>query len=201
MLFPSLAPQNRANGSRHPQSPGFWASPGLSRGLQGSPIPSNWPQIPPKCSPSRPETIPKPPQTRPQAPKPTSGPAAEGVALKSATVPSGTRVACLLGGRPPFTSLSLRSLRLAHKSTSKLVLLVLVTRVCQAAFRETLFSRLWGSLGALLGALGPFWSAQGPPGGTPAPVWDHFWKDLAWIWRSVRQRKKAFTASLRKQMT
>ena len=38
--------------------------------------------------------------------------------------------------RPPFTSLSLRSLRLAHKSTSKLVLLVLVTRVCQAAFRE-----------------------------------------------------------------
>ena len=38
--FPSLAPQNRANGSRHPQSPGFWASPGLSRGLQGSPIPS-----------------------------------------------------------------------------------------------------------------------------------------------------------------
>ena len=34
------------------------------------------------------------------------------------------------------TSLSLRSLRLAHKSTSKLVLLVLVTRVCQAAFRE-----------------------------------------------------------------
>ena len=42
---------------------------------------------------------------------------------------------CLLG-RPPFTSLSLRSLRLAHKSTSKLVLLVLVTRVCQAAFRE-----------------------------------------------------------------
>ena len=41
-----------------------------------------------------------------------------------------------LAGRPPFTSLSLRSLRLAHKSTSKLVLLVLVTRVCQAAFRE-----------------------------------------------------------------
>ena len=37
---------------------------------------------------------------------------------------------------PPFTSLPLRSLRLAHKSTSKLVLLVLVTRVCQAAFRE-----------------------------------------------------------------
>ena len=35
-----------------------------------------------------------------------------------------------------LTSLSLRSLRLAHKSTSKLVLLVLVTRVCQAAFRE-----------------------------------------------------------------
>ena len=34
------------------------------------------------------------------------------------------------------TALSLRSLRLAHKSTSKLVLLVLVTRVCQAAFRE-----------------------------------------------------------------
>ena len=56
--------------------------------------------------------------------------------LGSATVPSGTRVACLLRGRPPFTSLSLRSLRLAHKSTSKLVLLVLVTRVCQAAFRE-----------------------------------------------------------------
>ena len=51
-------------------------------------------------------------------------------------MPSGTRVACLLGGRPPFTSLSLRSLRLAHKSTSKLVLLVLVTRVCHAAFRE-----------------------------------------------------------------
>ena len=35
-----------------------------------------------------------------------------------------------------LTSLSLRSLRLAHKSTSKLVLLVLVTRVCHAAFRE-----------------------------------------------------------------
>ena len=52
--------------------------------------------------------------------------------LGSATVPSGTRVACL----PVRTSLSLRSLRLAHKSTSKLVLLVLVTRVCQAAFRE-----------------------------------------------------------------
>ena len=47
-------------------------------------------------------------------------------------MPSGTRVACL----PVRTSLSLRSLRLAHKSTSKLVLLVLVTRVCQAAFRE-----------------------------------------------------------------
>ena len=38
--------------------------------------------------------------------------------------------------RPPFTSLSLRSLRLAHKSTSKLVLLVLVTGVFEAAFRE-----------------------------------------------------------------
>ena len=52
--------------------------------------------------------------------------------LGSAMVPSGTRVACL----PVRISLSLRSLRLAHKSTSKLVLLVLVTRVCQAAFRE-----------------------------------------------------------------
>ena len=38
--------------------------------------------------------------------------------------------------RPPFTSLSLRSLRLAHKSTSKLVLLVLVTGVWKTAFRE-----------------------------------------------------------------
>ena len=46
------------------------------------------------------------------------------------------------------------------------------------------------SLGALLGALRPFWNAQGPPGGTPAPVWDQFSKDLAWIWRFVRQRKK-----------
>ena len=64
---------------------------------------------------------------------------------------------------------------------------------------ETLFGRLWGSLGAILGALGPFWSAQGPPGGTPTPVWDQFWKDLAWIWRSVRQRKKAFTTSLSKK--
>ena len=41
---------------------------------------------------------------------------------------------------------------------------------------ETLFGHLWGSLGALLGALGPFWNAQGPPGGTPAPVWDQFFK-------------------------
>ena len=29
---------------------------------------------------------------------------------------------------------------------------------------ETFFGRLWGSLQALLGALGPFWSAQDPPG-------------------------------------
>ena len=63
----------------------------------------------------------------------------------------------------------------------------------------TLFGRLWGSLGAFLGALGPFWSAQGPPGGTPALIWVHFWKDLAWIWRSVRQRKKAFPTNLRKK--
>ena len=55
------------------------------------------------------------------------------------------------------------------------------------------FLAVSGSLGAPLGALGPFSSAQGPPGGTPAPVWDHFLKDLAWIWRSVRQRKKAFS--------
>ena len=34
------------------------------------------------------------------------------------------------------TSLALRSLRPVYKSTSKLVLLVLVTRVWQAAFRE-----------------------------------------------------------------
>ena len=39
----------------------------LPTGLQGSPIPSNWPQITPKWPPSRPETIPKPPKTRPQA--------------------------------------------------------------------------------------------------------------------------------------
>ena len=77
--FPSLAPQNRANGSRHPQSPGFWASPGLSRGLQGSPIPSNWPprlsnpfqlasdpsKMLPKSPRNHPQTIPKPPSGHP----------------------------------------------------------------------------------------------------------------------------------------
>ena len=31
-----------------------------------------------------------------------------------------------------------------------------------------------GSLGALLGAFGPFWSAQGLPGRTPAPLWELF---------------------------
>ena len=74
IVLPVLAPQNRANGSRNPQSPGFWASPGLSRGLQGSPIPSIWPQIPK-------------PDLRPS--KPTSGPAAEGVALKIRRTPAG----------------------------------------------------------------------------------------------------------------
>ena len=61
---------------------------------------------------------------------------------------------------------------------------------------ETLFGCLWGSLGTLLGALGPSWSAQGPPGDTPASVWDQFLKDFAWMWRSVRQKKQAFTTSL-----
>ena len=56
--------------------------------------------------------------------------------------------------------------------------------------------RSWRRFCAVSGGLlerSPFWSAQGSPGGTPAPVWDNFLKDLAWIWRSVRQRKKAFT--------
>ena len=38
-----------------------------------------------------------------------------------------------------------------------------------------------GSLGALLGALGPFWSAQGPPGGNRAclgPFLEGFGMDL-----------------------
>ena len=62
---------------------------------------------------------------------------------------------------------------------------------------ETLFGRLWVPLGAFLGALWPFWNAQDLPGGTPALVWDQFLKDLAWIWRFVRQRMKVFTTSLR----
>ena len=62
------------------------------------------------------------------------GPAAGGVALKIRHSALGHSSGVFAPqGR---TSLSLRSLRLAHKSTSKLVLLVLVTRVCQAAFRE-----------------------------------------------------------------
>ena len=44
---------------------------------------------------------------------------------------------------------------------------------------ETLFGRLWGSLGALLGAFGSFWSAQGPPGRALAPLWELFLKDFA----------------------
>ena len=39
---------------------------------------------------------------------------------------------------------------------------------------ETLFGRLWGSLGSLLGALGPFWSAQGPSRGYPRACWGPF---------------------------
>ena len=65
------------------------------------------------------------------------GPAAGGGALKIRHSALGhSSGVFVVKCRPPFTSLSLRSLRLAHKSTSKLVLLVLVTRVCQAAFRE-----------------------------------------------------------------
>ena len=44
---------------------------------------------------------------------------------------------------------------------------------------ETLFGCLWVSLGALLGAFGSFWSAQGPPGRAPAPLWELSLKDFA----------------------
>ena len=43
----------------------------------------------------------------------------------------------------------------------------------------TLFGRLWGSLGTLLGAFGPFSSVQGLPGRTQEPLWKLFSKDLA----------------------
>ena len=86
--------------------------------------------------------------------------------LGSATVPSGTRVACL----PVRTSLSLRSLRLAHKSTSKLVLLVLVTRVCQAAFREVRSRR--GETIDFRGMTAETRGAIPIPGRWPLPPWD-----------------------------
>ena len=41
---------------------------------------------------------------------------------------------------------------------------------------ETLFGRLGRSLGALLGVLRPFWSAQGPPG--VPPIFEGFGMDL-----------------------
>ena len=67
------------------------------------------------------------------------------------------------------------------------------------ALQDALRDAFWPSRGVSWGALGcpwAFWSAQGLPGGTPAPLWEVFWKDLGWISRSVRQRKKAFTTSL-----
>ena len=72
------------------------------------------------------------------------------------------------------------------------------SRALPEAIREAVWPSLGGSWSAL-GALGPFSSAPGPPGGTPAPVWDQFSENLAWIWRSIRQRQKAFTTSLSKK--
>ena len=84
---------------------------------------------------THPQTIQKPSRAPPRSVATARwGPAAGGVALRIRHSALGHSSGVFAPqGR---TSLSLRSLRLAHKSTSKLVLLVLVTRVCQAAFRE-----------------------------------------------------------------
>ena len=50
---------------------------------------------------------------------------------------------------------------------------------------ETLFGRLCGSLGTLLGGLGPFWSAQGHHGVLPRLFGSHFRKDFKWISKSI----------------
>ena len=74
------------------------------------------------------------------------------------------------------------------------------SRALPDAVRDAFRSSL-RSLGALLGAFGPFWSAQDPVRGTPAPLGQAFWRNFVRIWGSTRQKKKAFITSSGKKMT